>query len=437
LNSENSRVNAAKILAVILYDKKSLQDAIAIACPGPLDPFTQELCYGVLRFYFKLDFFLAELTRHPVKDIEIKALLLVGLYQLFFLDKPDYAVVTETVDAARYLKKAWATKLVNGVLRAALRSREVLQEKDMQQLSSDFSHPDWLIEMLQRIYPEDWQAILEHSNQHAPMTLRLNLAKQSREKYLAELKAQGTDAVQTDFSPYGICLERPLPVHKLYGFSQGWVSVQDEAAQLATPLLALSAGQVVLDGCAAPGGKTSHLLEIEPALKVIAVDISDTRLKRVEENLKRLGLSAEVVCTDIKKAGSCWGNAYFDRILLDVPCSATGVIRRHPDIKLLRKRSDIAKLAEEQYQMLLSMWPLLKPGGLLLYTTCSILPEENEKVLERFLKNHVDAIEVPIDAEWGRGLSIGRQIFPGESNMDGFYFGRIKKTDVDFPENQH
>lgn len=428
MNSENSRVNAAKILAVILCDKKSLQDAIAIACPKQLDPFTQELCYGVLRFYFKLDFFLSELTRHPIKDFEIKALLLVGLYQLFFLDKPDYAVVTETVDSTRYLKKAWATKLVNGILRTALRSREILQEKDAQQLSSDFSHPDWLIEMLQTIYPEDWQAILDHNNQHAPMTLRLNLAKQSREDYLEALKAQSIDAMQTVFSPYGICLDKPLPVHKLYGFAQGWVSVQDEAAQLATPLLELSPGQIVLDGCAAPGGKTTHLLEIEPTLKVIAVDANAKRLERVEENLKRLGLSAELVHTDIKLTHARWGDAYFDRILLDVPCSATGVIRRHPDIKLLRKKSDIAKLAEEQYQTLLSIWPLLKSGGLLLYTTCSILPEENERVLARFLKNHRDAFEMPINAEWGRALSIGRQIFPGESNMDGFYFGRIRKN---------
>lgn len=423
-----SRANAAKVLAAVLEDKKSLREAL-MKQEVKHDPFVQELCYGVLRFYFQLDFFLLKLTKRSIKDIEIKALLLLGLYQLFFLEKADYAAVSETVNATRDLKKTWATSFVNAVLRNALRSRDALQQQSSETLSSRFSHPHWMIEKIKKSYPENWQKILEANNQRPPMTLRLHTRKSSRQDYIAALKTKEIDAFETEMSPYGIQLKTPLPIEKVDGFAEGMISVQDEAAQFAAPLLELSPGQKVLDACAAPGGKTTHMLELEPRLQqVIAVDHDETRLQMVRENLNRLGLKAELLCDDIKNVHLKMNEAYFDRILLDVPCSATGVIRRHPDIKLLRENQDILQLAEEQYQILKSTWPLLKPGGILLYVTCSILPEENANVLERFLQETPDAQESVIEVSWGSAMKVGRQILPGESNRDGFYFARVRKV---------
>lgn len=420
----HSRAKAAKILTAVLQNKKSLREAMPALKP---DPFAQELCYGVLRHYFRLDFYIEELTQHPIKDSDIKALLLIGLYQLFCLQKPPHAAVTETVEAARQLKKGWATSLINGVLRNALRSQKKLEEKIHAHLSAYYAHPLWLIQKLQNAFPADWKNILEQNNQHPPMTLRLNTARLSREDYLQALKTQNIEAIATAISPYGIQLKKPLPINNLYGFAEGLISVQDEAAQLAAPLLDLSGGQVVLDACAAPGGKTTHLLEIEHRLKqLVAVESEPERLPLIQSNLTRLKLSAELFGETIQHFAKRWEPSYFDRILLDVPCSATGVIRRHPDIKLLRKNSDITPLAKEQYEILTAVWPLLKRGGILLYVTCSVLIEENAAVLEQFLQNTVDAKEEIITASWGKAMPVGRQILPGD--MDGFYFAKLIKV---------
>lgn len=426
-NTAFSRANAVRILAIVLRDNKSLSEAIETIDAN--DTFAQALCYGVLRFYFKLEFFLSELTSHPIKDIEIKALLLVGLYQLFFLDKPDHAVVTETVNATRQLKKNWATKLVNGVLRSALRVYKELEKKSTQNSSANFSHPAWLIELIQKNYPQQWQEVLEHNNQHPPLTLRVNTQRISREIYLEKLRAENIEAKETTFSPDGMILKKALPVSQIPHFFEGFVTVQDEAAQLVAPLLDLSDGDIVLDACAAPGGKTTHLLELMSNINLVAVDVEAKRVKKIIENIERLNLTQpKIITADVKALTSHFKNNYFDRILLDVPCSATGVIRRHPDIKLLRKKSDIAKLAEEQFRILKSTWPLLKENGLLIYTTCSVLFEENADVIQRFLQETPEAIEIPIEAEWGRAMLHGRQILPGEFNMDGFYFCQLKKV---------
>lgn len=434
-NTTHSRADAVRILTIILRNKKSLATATESINPKSVDPFAQALCYGVLRFYYKLNFFLTELTTYPIKDLEIKTLILVGLYQLFYLNKPAYAAVTETVNAARQLKKTWATKLVNGILRNALRVREALEQKASQDPVYAFSHPQWLIALLQKDYPNQWQAILDHNNQHAPLTLRLNTQQYSREFYLDKLQTQNILAEKTCISPYGVHLENPLSVNEIYGFKEGFVSIQDEAGQLVVPLLKLADGQVVLDACAAPGGKTTHMLEVAPNLDLlIAADADEQRLKRVEENLQRITQSqtnikttVKLICSDIKLLASHIADGYFDRILLDVPCSATGVIRRHPDIKLLRLKSDIAKITAEQYQILISVWRLLKIEGILLYSTCSILKTENSDVVERFLRETTNAIELPLEVSWGESMPVGKQILPGQSNMDGFYFCRIKK----------
>lgn len=332
----NSRATAAKILTSVLHDKRSLREAILLEKP---DAFAQVLCYGVLRYYFQLDFFLSKLVQRPVKEAEIKALLLIGLYQLFFLDTPDYAAVTETVNAVKQLKKTWATKLVNGVLRNALRAKKDLQQKTQDDVTVFYNHPLWLIEKIQLAYPENWQTILENNHQHPPMTLRLNITKLSRESYLNKLKDENIETVAAANSPFGITLKKPLPVAEIDGFNEGLVSIQDEAAQLAASLLELSSGQKVLDACAAPGGKTTHILELEPKLnELVAVDQDVTRLQLIQSNLDRLNLSGKLIDADIKNFAAHWQPAYFYRILLDVSCSATGVIRRHPDIKLLRKK---------------------------------------------------------------------------------------------------
>jgi 16S rRNA (cytosine967-C5)-methyltransferase len=428
VESLKSRATASKILVDVLKNKKSLRDSLVSKTSSKVDPFVKELCYGVLRFYFQLDFLLLELTQRVIKNTEIKALLLVGLYQIFFLEKADYAVVSETVNAARHLKKNWATQFINAVLRNALRSREALLCEAQNHLPSVFSHPMWMIEKIQQAYPIAWREILHANNERPPMTLRLNIQKSSMQNYLTMLDTKGIQATKTAVSDYGVQLKDPMPVEQLCGFLEGFVSVQDEAAQLAASLLELYPGAIVLDACAAPGGKTTHILELEPALQqVVAVDCDPKRLQLIQENLSRLQLSAELICADIKKINSRWPQPYFDRILLDVPCSATGVIRRHPDIKFLRQPTDIAQLAHEQYEILMSVWPLLKPGGILLYATCSVLPDENSNLLERFLQCTSNAEEVRIDAKWGKKMQVGRQILPGEYCMDGFYFARLRK----------
>ena len=260
------------------------------------------------------------------------------------------------------------------------------------------------------------------------MVLRVNLAMTTRDNYLALLSEKSIVGNQVNFCPAGILLDKPAPVESLPNFSAGWVSVQDGAAQLAAGLLDVQAGHRVLDVCAAPGGKTAHILELQPQIsELVAVDIDGHRLSRIEENLRRLNLTATLITADAAKPDGWWDGKPFDRILLDAPCSATGVIRRHPDIKLLRRATDIPVLTELQQAILNAIWPLLQRGGILLYATCSVLKQENEHQVQKFLTAHKDAEALPIPAEWGIPCSNGRQILTGESTMDGFYYALILK----------
>mgnify|MGYP001810242326 CR=1 FL=1 len=426
----NTRLVAARVLSRVLQDGQSLTAALDNAFSaiesGKDRAFIQALCYGVCRQFHRLDFILSQLLDKPLKDADVKALALVGLYQLKFMRVKPHAAVSETVLAAR--KKPWAKSLINAVLRTYLREQEELEHKADKFQVAALSHPDWLIKQIERDWPEQALNIFLENNRQPPMVLRVNLAKTSRESYLQRLTGQDIAAQAVSFCPSAIRLDKPAPVELLPGFADGLVSVQDAAAQLAAGLLDVRPGQRVLDVCAAPGGKAAHILETQLQLKeLVAVDIDGARMQRVSENLQRLNLQAKLVVGDAAKPEEWWDGQLFDRILLDAPCSALGVIRRHPDIKLLRRAEDIGQLQVLQKSILQAVWPLLAPGGLLLYATCSILKQENEQQVQAFLAGRNDAVESPIEADWGSAGACGRQIFTGESAMDGFYYARIGK----------
>ena len=427
----NTRLIAARVLSRVLQDGQSLTAALDHAFlsieSGKDRAFIQALCYGVCRQFHRLDFVLSQLLDKPLKDADVKALALVGLYQLNFMRVKPHAAVSETVLAVR--KKPWAKSLINALLRTYLREQEGLEHKADAFQSAALSHPDWLIKQIEQDWPEQALSLLQENNLQPPMVLRVNLAKTSRENYLQRLIGQEIAAEAVSFCPSAITLDKPVPVEVLPGFADGLVSVQDTAAQLAAGLLDVQPGQRVLDVCAAPGGKTAHILESQAQLKeLVAVDIDESRMQRVSENLQRLNLQAKLTVGDAAKPEDWWDGTLFERILLDAPCSALGVIRRHPDIKLLRRAEDIGPLQALQKSILQAVWPLLAPGGILLYATCSILKQENERQIQAFLAEHGDAVELPITADWGVAGVSGRQILTGESAMDGFYYARLSKA---------
>ena len=426
----NTRLIAAQVLSRVLQDGQSLTAALDAALQavesGKDRAFIQALCYGVCRTYHRLDFILSQLLDKPLKDQSVKALALVGLYQLKYMRVKPHAAVSETVLAAR--KKPWAKALINALLRSYLRDQEALEQKADNLHSSAISHPDWLIKQIEQDWPQQAPQIFQENNRQPPMALRVNLARISQDQYLQQLSGQGIEAVAVSFCTSAIILDKPVAVDLLPGFADGMISVQDTAAQLAAGLLDVQPGQRVLDVCAAPGGKAAHILETQPQLKeLVAVDIEASRMHRVSDTLQRLKLPAKLVVGDAAKPEDWWEGQLFERILLDAPCSALGVIRRHPDIKLLRRAEDIEPLQILQQNILRAVWPLLAPGGIMLYATCSILKQENEQQIEAFLGEYPDAVELPIDAEWGFAGNHGRQIMTGESSMDGFYYARIRK----------
>ncbi len=427
------RLAAARSIAAVLAQRQSLNQSLPEYTQrvAPRDRgLLQELCFGCARWQPRLQLIADALMDKPLKpkDMDVHALLLVGLYQLIFTRIPDHAAIGSCVEASKKLKKPWASRLLNGILRNFQRRRPELETKLADLPTYRYGHPDWLIGKLAKVWPENWQALLDANNDHPPMTLRVNLRKLSRDRYLDQLTAAGIEASATGYSDVGITLTKPQDPQLLPGFAAGEVSVQDEAAQLAAALLKLAPGQRVLDACCAPGGKTCHILEQQPALaSLTALDVESRRLTRVEENLARLGLEAELVAADAGDIESWWNSQTFDRILLDAPCSATGVVRRHPDIKLLRRPTDIAKLAALQLHLLKSLWATLKPGGLLVYATCSVMPQENEQVVAQFLADTDDAEHQIIEASWGTARPLGRQLFPQPNGHDGFYYACLSK----------
>ena len=426
----NLRGSAALILSRVLGDGQSLTAALDNQLPKLKDhqdrAFVQALCYGVVRHYFELDFILAQLLSKPLKakDSEIKALLLIGLYQLRHMRVKAHAAVSETVAAGKH--KPWARGLINAVLRQYQRDSSNLNQACQNDRQAALNHPNWLIDRLEQCWPEHYKTILGANDQPAPMALRVNLKHGSRDAYLANLTEQGIAAQASAACDCAIVLDQALNIDQLPGFATGHISVQDLAAQLAAKLLDVQPGQRILDVCAAPGGKTAAILEHHPDVAMLAVDLDAQRLQRVRDTLQRLQLQAETLVADAGQ--SDWaGGRRFDRILVDAPCSGLGVIRRHPDIKLLRRDSDITALQNLQQRILAAAWLLLEPGGILLYATCSVLKPENEEQIAAFLNRHPDAEELPLPGDWGHTRPHGRQIFPGELQMDGFYYAKLRK----------
>jgi len=431
----DARACAARVLVRVITDGRSLSEVLPATVQILADPrqraLVQELSYGTLRWYYRLEALLQRLLKKPLKqrDADVRCVLLVGLYQLDQLAMPQRVAINETVQATRTLNKQWASGLVNAVLRNYQRQAAELDAAVAAENVAGYAHPAWLIERLQTDWPHDWERILMANNTRPPFSLRVNRQRVTRVEYMETLADQTLGSVPLEHTVAGVKLEKPLPVEMLPGFTAGYVSVQDGAAQLAAGLLDLHPGQRVLDACAAPGGKTAHILESEPGLAMVtAVDVDPRRLTRIGENLSRLSLRADLVEGDAGEPSAWWDGQGYDRILLDVPCSATGVIRRHPDIKLLRKPGDIANLVSTQARLLQALWPLLSPGGMLLYCTCSVLAAENSGQIASFLKTYKDAAELPIAAVWGRECRHGRQVFPGENEMDGFYFACLTRS---------
>lgn len=426
----NPRLCAAKVLKQVLEEGKSLSTVLTQANKSSEIGLTKELCFGVCRYYFQLKFILSQLMKKAMKskEIEVEILLLLGIYELIYLNTAEHAVVSEIVESIKQLKKTWAIKLSNAILRNFLRQKnELLMQVEKDPLAK-YAHPKWLMREIKKAYPGDWKDILDQNNIPAPMILRVNQKLTRTEDYLQQLIKANISALASSSCDSALILENPCNVNKLPKFSEGYCSVQDVSAQLAAQFLQLKPGQTVLDACAAPGGKSCHLLEKEPKLsKLIAVDESFERAQKIHENLNRLHLQADVKVAKAEDLASWWDGELFDRILLDAPCSALGVIRRHPDIKLLRQKSDIAQLVEIQRRLLLKLWDSLKPGGLLLYATCSVLPAENSENIEWFLSEKSDASIIQLTHSTSHA-TIGLQLFPGDMSGDGFYYGLLQKA---------
>lgn len=384
----------------------------------------QELSFGILRTLPQLEWLINKLMSRPMagKQRTIHYLIMVGLYQLLHTRIPAHAALAETVEGAVAIKRPQLKGLINGVLRQFQRQQDDLLT-EFAATEKRFLHPEWLIERLKKAYPQKWQTITEANNERPPMWLRVNRNYHSRDAWMALLEEAGMQGhVHPDY-PDAVRLEVPASVHALPGFTEGWVTIQDASAQGCMRFLQPENGENILDLCAAPGGKTTHILEIAPQASVTAVDIDEQRLSRVYENLKRLGMTAKVKQGDGRFPEQWCGDQQFDRILLDAPCSATGVIRRHPDIKWLRRDRDIAELVQLQSEILDAVWPHLKTGGTLVYATCSILPDENSKQVAAFLKRTPDAAL----KDTGTPENPGQQNLPGAAEGDGFFYAKLIK----------
>ncbi|MEX9608232.1 16S rRNA (cytosine(967)-C(5))-methyltransferase RsmB [Providencia huaxiensis] len=423
-NTYNLRSIAATAINQVLDNGQSLSTVLPDLQRNINDKdkaLLQEICFGVLRYLPKLEWFINQLMEKPLtgKQRILHYLIMVGIYQLLYTRIPPHAALAETVDGAVALKKPQLKGLINGVLRSFQRQQAQLEER-IANNTSQYLHPSWLLKRLQTAYPDDWQSIIEANNQRPPMWLRVNSQHHTAAQYLNLLEQSEITAHLHPLHPNAIRLDEPTAVSRLPGFEDGWSTVQDVSAQGCAELLEPQNGESILDLCAAPGGKTTHILELAPKANVIAVDIDEQRLKRVKENLIRLKQHAVVIQGDGTLPETWAKDQRFDRILLDAPCSATGVIRRHPDIKWLRRDSDINELAQLQAQILEAIWPYLKPGGTLVYATCSIMPEENGKQIQYFLSKHNDA-------SLNDGTDAGLQVLPSTHGGDGFFYARLVK----------
>ncbi len=433
-------MNIAQLIAADAVKHVLNGQNLTVALPIALAQFPQatpqqksagtDLSYGTLRYYFELRFYLTRLLKQPLSDARVQSLLLVALYQLQYDQAKPFTVVNQVVKAVSQLQqpvvKGWAKGLVNAVCRNYLRQQASLKQAASEDISALYAYPRWWVNRVKAQYPQDWQAIIETGNQHPPMTLRLNTSKSSATQYQSVLSEAGIQS--TILSPEAIMLDKPVAVAKLPEFASGLVSVQDYGAQVAAHALDLAPGLTVLDACSAPGGKTTHCLQ-RADIELTALDHDEKRLDKVRQNLERLQLAANIQCGDASKQ-DWWDGQSFDRILADVPCSASGIVRRHVDMKCLRRADDIERFAKQQSKILANLWQMLSKGGKLLYVTCSIFDEENQRQIDQFLSQTDNAKQLPVQqlgsASFPGLLHQGNQLVPNQKH-DGFFYALLQK----------
>lgn len=429
------RALAAGVIAAVRFDGRSLKAALPDALsrlPDPRDrALCEAICFEAVRWLPRYEFWLTRLLERPLPRAAhtIHGLLLAGLAQLDAMQLADYAAISATAEAARTLRQPRLVGLVNAVLRRFMREREALRRAAQADVEAAYAHPRWLIDALQRDWPQQAATVLERNLEQAPMFLRVNLRRGPRTAYLAKLHEAGIEAIPADdLAPAALRLARPLAPTTLPGWHEGEISVQDLSAQLAATQLDAQSGQRVLDIGAAPGGKTAQILETFPDLaELVALDVDATRLSRIETTLSRLRLSASCIAGDGGDPQAWWDGRPFDRILLDAPCSATGVIRRQPDIKWHRRADDIPALVAQQARLLDAAWPMLRPGGRLVYATCSVLRDENDRQIDAFLARTPSAHPLPLPEALGQRAGAGAQRFPQTDGGDGFFYALLEK----------
>ena len=429
---QNPRLAAVRALADVLDADRSLAESEAFSqLQDSRDAaLAKHLADGVLRWLNALEWLASALLTKPLKKREraVQRLVLLGLQQLWHDQTASHAAINETAECARLLGKPWAVGVINAVLRRFQREQPQLLEK-LAQSRQRFAHPEWMLRLLQHDWPEHWQSIVEANNQQAPLWLRINRLKADEASLKDDLKKAGFETFQHAYAGDAIGISPAAAVAKIPGFDAGWLSVQDPAAQLARDLLEPKAGDRILDACAAPGGKTAHLLESCPDMDLTVLDRQASRVKQIHQNLDRLGLNGATVVADAVELESWWDGRQFNKILIDAPCTASGVIRRHPEIKWLRSPEQVDVAVETQGRLLDALWSLLEAGGMLVYATCSVFERENSLQIKSFLQRNTDArVEIP-EVEWGLAGSYGRQILPGEAQMDGFFYAVLRKSD--------
>jgi len=426
---EHAQRLAARVVQAVFADGRSLTAALAAGpvARSPQRALVHELAYGTLRFMGQLRTIVQALADRPGTDDSVEALLCVALYQLLHTTAPAHAVVDGAVRATAGLKRSWARGFTNAILRKFLRGRDAVLATVSRDPVARFSYTRWWIDRVESDYGERYEAILDAGNARPPLTLRVNRRAMAQDRYLEVLIAHGIDAHA--IGDAGVIVSPARPVPELPGYAEGAFSVQDAGAQYAAPLLGVEDGMRVLDACAAPGGKTTHLAELA-AIDLVAIDIDGSRLDRVRQNLSRLGLAAHLAAADAANTQTWWDGRQFDRILIDAPCTASGVVRRHPDVKWLRRENDVVAFTEQQRKLLDALWPCLARGGRMLYATCSIFRAENGNNVDAFCERFSDAQREPItlsseaDAENGQLLPAG----PGaEHNHDGFFYALLHK----------
>ena len=429
----NARLGALSLLNSVFDEHRNLVEAGESGPPMESRDraYAKHLAYGVLRWQVSLEWLANQLLRRPLKrkDREVQRLILIGLYQLWQDNSAPHAAINETAECARKIGKSWAVALVNAVLRRFQREQAEWLAR-LGQTDARYAHPPWLLERLRLDWPDDWKDIVNSNNRAPPLWLRLN-ASHPRGDLVHALEQSDLSLQEHPWVGSAVRVDPAVPVGQLPGFGEGRTSVQDPAAQLAAGLLDLRDGLRVLDACAAPGGKSCHILERAPGVELTAVDRSPARLDLVRDNLRRIGFGesprVRLLAEDAAKPDAWWDGAPYDRILLDAPCTSTGVIRRHPEIKYLRTPEQVKDSVKLQSRLLDRLWPLLDTGGILLYATCSVLKDENDRQIKQFLERTRGAEVLEFDGDWGRPVTTGRQILPGDFDMDGFFYARLRK----------